>query len=54
MSIEEMEKVAHEEECADEKVKCEFCKDTGYITKTEWVGEDSSYDVEVKCFNCNE
>ena len=35
------------------KYNCEKCKDTGYITKTEWTGEDQSYEVEVKC-ECSE
>lgn len=31
------------------KIECEECQDTGIITKTEWVGDDQSYDIEVKC-----
>ena len=30
-TLEQMKKEAHEEECADEKVKCEYCSDTGEI-----------------------
>lgn len=33
----------------NEKVLCDTCEDTGYVTKTSWAGEDESYDVEVKC-----
>lgn len=28
---------------------CKICEDKGYIVKTEWVGDDESYDVEIKC-----
>jgi len=35
------------------KYSCEQCKDTGFITKTEWTDSDTSYDVEVRC-NCQE
>lgn len=33
---------------ATQKV-CKFCEGTGIVTKTEWVGDDDSYDVEKKC-----
>ena len=28
---------------------CEWCKDKGYITKTEWTDTDTDYEVEVRC-----
>lgn len=28
---------------------CERCEDKGYIEKTEWVGEDDSYDITIRC-----
>jgi len=31
------------------KEVCEFCEGVGFITKTEWVGTDDSYDVELRC-----
>lgn len=34
------------------KYHCEFCKDTGIITKTEWDfinDKDVDYEVEIKC-----
>jgi hypothetical protein len=33
--------------------KCEDCKDTGYVEKTEWTGTDDSYDITVRC-ECND
>lgn len=33
--------------------KCERCEDTGITTKTEWSGEDNSYEVEMRCPDCN-
>ena len=35
-----------------EKV-CGDCGGVGFIMKTEWVNDDDSYDVEVRC-ECNE
>lgn len=50
----EMQRLAHKELCENEpQPKCEFCQDEGYVTKTEWVGTDTSYDLEVRCI-CNE
>lgn len=49
----ELKEKAHKELCEREQDKCEYCQDTGYVTKTEWSGTDDSYDVEVKC-GCNE
>lgn len=56
MTLEEMRKKAHEEECAGESPKCEFCKDTGVIVKVEWSdvsGRDESYEIMKKCI-CQE
>lgn len=49
----ELERKAHEAECAKEDTKCEYCQDTGVVSKTQWVNEDDSFEVEVKCI-CNE
>jgi tartrate dehydratase alpha subunit/fumarate hydratase class I-like protein len=50
MDIKELEKQAHAEVCANEpEPKCEFCQDTGIVTRTEWVGTDTSYDTEEIC-----
>lgn len=29
--------------------KCEICRDTGFVSKTEWTGTDESYEVEKRC-----
>jgi len=31
------------------KYKCEDCKDTGIISKTNWTGTDDSNETEKKC-----
>lgn len=31
------------------KYNCQFCKDTGIVTKDEWVEPNESYEVESKC-----
>ena len=36
-----------------EKFNCEKCEDKGFYEKTEWSGEDDSYDITVRCA-CNE
>ena len=33
--------------------KCKECNDEGVIEKTEWTGDDESYEVVVKCM-CQE
>lgn len=48
-TLEKLKKEAHEKECANEYPKCEFCKDTGFIETTEWVGTDDSYDAQALC-----
>lgn len=49
-----MKEKAHKELCEREsEPKCEYCQDTKVISKTEWVGDDDSYEVELKCV-CNE
>lgn len=32
---------------------CENCEGKGFIEKTEWVGDDTSFDIEVRCI-CKE
>lgn len=32
---------------------CQICEDTGIVTKTEWSGDDDSYEVEAHC-KCQE
>lgn len=32
-----------------DNVKCRECKDSGFTTTTEWVGEDDSYQTETTC-----
>lgn len=34
-------------------LKCKICHDTGVVIKTEWIGDDQSYDIEKKCI-CQE
>lgn len=45
----------YEEKCSTcySNLKCKICHDTGIIEKTEWTGDDQSYDVEKKC-SCQE
>lgn len=31
------------------KPSCEYCQDTGFITKTEWAEPNESYDVIIRC-----
>lgn len=31
------------------KFKCDVCEDTGTVFRTEWVGNDESYEVEERC-----
>ncbi len=33
----------------EQKIQCTKCDDTGYVTITKWVGDDTSYDEEEKC-----
>lgn len=33
---------------------CELCLGTLVVSKTEWTGEDESYEVERKCPDCCE
>ena len=50
IDTEEIQKEAHEKECENEpEPKCEWCKDTGMVTKTEWADDDRSYDVTARC-----
>lgn len=39
--------------CSECYKLCNKCLGRGYITKTEWVGTDTSYDVEIPC-ECND
>jgi hypothetical protein len=32
---------------------CNICNDTGVVSKTEWTGTDTSYEVEKRC-ECQE
>ena len=54
-NIQDKEKVAHEKECADEKFKCEYCKDTGEIEIMGGSDSDEWGVVDVKrCTNCQD
>lgn len=44
--------VAHKE-LLESAPDCTKCEDVGYVEKTEWVGSDDCYTVEVRCI-CNE
>jgi hypothetical protein len=37
----------HSEEV--EKFDCSICEDKGFITKTEWSGDDEDYEVTFPC-----
>lgn len=39
--------------CLCGEYHCLVCNGEGIVTKTEWTGDDQSYDIEVKC-ECNE
>lgn len=34
--------------------ECKTCGGTGSIFKTEWVGENESFDVQIRCPDCND
>jgi hypothetical protein len=51
--IKDILEMAHKLYYSEVEYYCNICKDTGYITKTEWTGTDQSYEVEVKCI-CTE
>lgn len=40
----------YDEHCSEcYKVTCKMCLGTGIYEKTEWVGTDDDYQIEVKC-----
>lgn len=46
----DLKRKAHEELCSREpEPKCEYCKGSGEITRTEWYGTDTSVDTVEKC-----
>ena len=40
--------------CECGEFHCDKCFGTGIMTKTEWTGTDDSYEVEVRCPECND
>lgn len=53
-NIEQMKKKAHEEECAKENFKCEYCKDTGQIEIMGGSEADEWGVVDIKRCKCQE
>lgn len=48
---EQLNKYSEREDCehARNDKLCEKCGGDGFIEKTEWSGDDDSYEVKVKC-----
>lgn len=54
-NLEELKLEAHREQCEHEpEPKCQYCQDTNIETKTEWVNDDDSYEVEKPCRHLGE